>query len=52
MHHQFTEPSAFAQDAVHPFEAVLQDPIGTYSFTLYIQLPIVPSEFCPHFLRS
>ena len=28
LHHQFTEPSAFAQDAVHPIEALIQGPIG------------------------
>jgi lathosterol oxidase len=27
-HHQFLHPTAFAQDAVHPFEAVLQGPMG------------------------
>ena len=26
--HDFVNPSAFAQDAVHPFEAVLQGPAG------------------------
>lgn len=29
-HHQFMEPSAFAQDAVHPFESFLQGPFGHF----------------------
>eukprot|EP01147_Barroeca_monosierra_P002502 gene2502-5432_t len=40
IHHQFKEPSAFAQDAVHPFEAILQGPIGHYLPTLFF--PIHP----------
>lgn len=31
---QFYEPSAFAQDAVHPFEAILQGPMGHFFVTL------------------
>ena len=31
---QFYEPSAFAQDAVHPFEAILQGPMGHFFIPL------------------
>jgi Delta7-sterol 5-desaturase len=34
VHHQFIEPSAFAQDSVHWFEAILQGPLGHYLITL------------------
>ena len=30
LHHQFSEPTAFAQDAVHPFEAIIQGPLGHF----------------------
>lgn len=33
-HHQFMEPTAFAQDAVHPFESFLQGPFGHFLATL------------------
>lgn len=33
-HHQFMEPTAYGQDAVHPFEAVLQGPMGHFLPTL------------------
>lgn len=29
-HHAFVETTGFAQDAVHPFEAVLQGPMGHF----------------------
>jgi len=35
IHHQFKEPSCFAQFAVHPFEASLQGPVGHYLGTLF-----------------
>lgn len=33
-HHSFYEPSAFAQDAVHPFEAIIQGPMIHLGITL------------------
>jgi len=35
IHHQFKEPSCFAQFAVHPFEAALQGPVGHYLGSLF-----------------
>jgi len=37
-HHQFINPTAFAQDAVHPFEAVLQGPMGHHMVTLLVPM--------------
>ncbi|EGD77304.1 sterol desaturase [Salpingoeca rosetta] len=46
IHHQFKEPSAFAQDAVHPFEAILQGPLGHYLPTLFFPIhPIAHAAF-------
>jgi len=45
-HHQFVDPTAFAQDAVHPFEAILQGPMGHYFITLLFPLhPVVHAVF-------
>ncbi|KAL0480915.1 delta7-sterol 5-desaturase [Acrasis kona] len=42
VHHKFMKPSAFAQDAVHPFEAVFQGPMGHHLVSLvYPMHPIV-----------
>lgn len=30
LHHSFLQPTAFAQDAVHPFEALIQGPCGHF----------------------
>lgn len=35
VHHGFKNPTAFCQDAVHPFEAVLQGPLGHYVSQLF-----------------
>jgi len=35
IHHQFKEPSAFAQFATHPIEAAIQGPIGHYIGTIF-----------------
>uniref|UniRef100_A0A7S4PKJ9 Fatty acid hydroxylase domain-containing protein n=1 Tax=Paramoeba aestuarina TaxID=180227 RepID=A0A7S4PKJ9_9EUKA len=35
IHHQYKEPSAFAQFATHPIEAALQGPVGHYCPTLF-----------------
>uniref|UniRef100_A0A6B2LGA4 Fatty acid hydroxylase domain-containing protein n=1 Tax=Arcella intermedia TaxID=1963864 RepID=A0A6B2LGA4_9EUKA len=35
IHHQFKEPSCFAQFSVHPVEAALQGPVGHYMATLF-----------------
>lgn len=40
VHHQFKEPSAFAQFAVHPVEAALQGPVGHYCVTFFF--PVHP----------
>lgn len=37
-HHQFKEPSAFAQFATHPLEAALQGPVGHYMCTLFFPM--------------
>jgi len=37
-HHQFLHPTAFAQDAVHPFEAVLQGAFGHHLVTLFLPM--------------
>ena len=39
-HHQFMEPSAFAQDAVHPIEAIVQGPMG--HFLVQLVFPMHP----------
>jgi Delta7-sterol 5-desaturase len=45
-HHQFMEPSAFGQDAVHPLEAVLQGPCGHFMITLIFPMhPVLHSLF-------
>jgi len=42
VHHQFLHPTAFAQDAVHPFEAVFQGPMGHHFTSLvYPMHPVV-----------
>lgn len=46
LHHQFTEPTAFAQDAVHWFEAILQGPMGHFLPTvIYPMHPVAISIF-------
>lgn len=46
LHHQFTEPTAFAQDAVHPIEALIQGPIGHFLPTLFYPMhPVAISVF-------
>jgi len=46
VHHQFKEPSAFAQFAVHPFESALQGPVGHYLATFFFPIhPIALSLF-------
>jgi len=46
VHHQFIEPTAFAQDAVHPFESVLQGPMGHFlSCFFYPMHPITMAAF-------
>lgn len=46
VHHQFSEPSAFAQDAVHWFEGLLQGPLGHMLTTLvYPMHPIAVNAF-------
>eukprot|EP00742_Colponemidia_sp_Colp-10_P000892 GILJ01000969.1.p1 GENE.GILJ01000969.1~~GILJ01000969.1.p1 ORF type:complete len:280 (+),score=23.11 GILJ01000969.1:35-874(+) len=40
IHHSLLKPTAFAQDAVHPFEAVLQGPFGHHLATIFV--PIHP----------
>jgi len=46
LHHQFKEPSCFAQFAVHPIEAMLQGPIGHFSATLFFPFhPVTISIF-------
>lgn len=40
IHHGFKQPSAFAQDAAHPFEALIQGPLGHYMVTLFF--PVHP----------
>jgi len=45
-HHQFVDPTAFAQDAVHPFEAVYQGPMGHYMVCLLTPMhPVIHSLF-------
>jgi len=45
-HHQFVEPSAFAQDAVHPLEALLQGPFPHFlTFTFHPLHPVSASVF-------
>ena len=41
-HHQYKEPSAFAQFAVHPIEAALQGPIGHFCVQLWF--PVHPVQ--------
>jgi lathosterol oxidase len=42
VHHQFVHPTAFGQDAVHPFEAVYQGPMGHYAVSLLFPMhPVV-----------
>ncbi len=41
-HHQYKSPSAFAQFAVHPFEAILQGPIGHFLVLLFC--PVHPIQ--------
>jgi lathosterol oxidase len=46
IHHGFKEPSAFAQDAVHPFEAILQGPLGHFCPTLVFPVhPVAHAAF-------
>jgi len=46
IHHQFKEPSCFAQFAVHPIEAALQGPVGHYMGALFFPFhPAVHSVF-------
>ena len=46
VHHQFLEPTAFAQDAVHWFEGILQGPMGHVLTTLvYPMHPIAVNAF-------
>ena len=46
VHHQFLEPSAFAQDAVHWFEGLLQGPLGHMLTTMvYPMHPISVNAF-------
>lgn len=35
LYKQFYEPTAFAQDAVHPFEAILQGPMGHFFLSIF-----------------
>ena len=43
-HHQFIEPTAFGQDAVHPFESILQGPMGHFMCTFFYPMnPLVMS---------
>jgi len=45
-HHQFVDPTAFCQDAVHPFEAVYQGPMGHYMLCLFMPIhPVIHSAF-------
>lgn len=41
-HHQYKEPSAFAQFAVHPVEAALQGPVGHFMVQLWF--PVHPVQ--------
>ena len=41
-HHQYKEPSAFAQFAVHPVEAALQGPVG--HFLVQLWFPVHPVQ--------
>ena len=41
-HHQYKEPSAFAQFAVHPVEAALQGPVG--HFLVQLWFPVHPLQ--------
>jgi lathosterol oxidase len=41
-HHQYKEPSAFAQFAVHPIEAAVQGPIGHFCIQLWF--PVHPVQ--------
>lgn len=46
VHHQFLEPTAFAQDAVHWFEGLLQGPVGHVLTTLvYPMHPVAVNAF-------
>lgn len=40
-HHEFIEPTAFAQDAVHPLEAIVQGPLGHFFPCLFYPIPPV-----------
>ncbi|KAL4432996.1 hypothetical protein ABPG74_005369 [Tetrahymena malaccensis] len=45
-HHQFVEPTAFGQDAVHPLEAIVQGPFGHFMCTLFYPMhPVAHSVF-------
>lgn len=45
-HHQFVEPTAYGQDAVHPIEAIIQGPAGHFLPTLVAPMhPIAISVF-------
>jgi len=46
IHHQFRFPSAFGQDAVHPFEAIIQGPIGHFLPTVFFPMhPVALAVF-------
>ena len=46
VHHQFVEPTAFAQDAVHWFEGLLQGPIAHWTASLvYPMHPVALAAF-------
>jgi len=44
-HHQFLYPTAFAQDAVHPFEAVFQGPMGHHLASILVPIHPVALAF-------
>ncbi|CAD8187727.1 unnamed protein product [Paramecium pentaurelia] len=44
-HHEFIEPTAFAQDAVHPIEAIVQGPLGHFFPCLFYPIPPVWHHF-------
>lgn len=44
--HNFVNPTAFAQDAVHPFEGVIQGPLGHYFASLCFPMhPVAHAAF-------
>ncbi|KAA0147271.1 hypothetical protein FNF27_08045 [Cafeteria roenbergensis] len=46
VHHNFVNPTAFAQDAVHPLEGVLQGPMGHYFCALVFPMhPVAHAVF-------